>query len=777
MKLRTPLSAFIGLTLAAGCDDGGSSTSSTATVTGRYVAESGASTSGQVEIVAVGDDGQTGLIASGDLFADGTFSLEVPPDAGPFIVQIRQIRQNQQVQTSGDAAISAQGLLPFALEAGERVTAELTTESSAEAAAYLAIISGEADSEDIDGVGLMAWIDARLAAEVDAARLGAAWMQYQAGFIAAANASGANLDASTMTSIGGELMKELSASAGDLESEIRFQRELATGLAAKVSYEAQVDARLAASALGSMALSGEGGAASEIAAEAGAELSAHAAWASQAQTATADVEARLNAAYEAFFEALAAGEAMAGAQAELAGSLGGDGQVALGSALALAASADGVSAADLRTAMNEASSQLSAQLEAAFAGASSARVDAVAEALVEARTDARQHFESRLGANATARLASELFVMTSHTENLLSIDLITATIGLALEGNLAAGIDASGVSAIVASTLSGELIAEGTASGSSFSLEGLTSADFEAPFIIAATDASGDWVAAIVVAGISGTAEATVTLTESMSAETTARARVAVELVMSGQADEDAVALVDLMSEAEAAIVLSTGDAVALAAAMEARAAFSAAAEDSNLDAELTAFVSSAFEVAAADMSSDNAWRFETLSRVEAALAIEAAAESELAASRFDAVRAEVSAAVEAFITAASEADVQAEAEAAWAAFVTQVDGTIDTTLGSALGVVADAQLAARLEAALAGAIDARADFEASLSAAFEGTSSELAAAASSVVSAASTWQSALSASLDLSFLVHLVAADQAAAAGFMGAAHIWLGR
>ena len=770
MKLRTPLSALIGLTLATGCDDGGSSTSRTATVTGRYEVESGANTSGQVELVAIDEDAQTALVASGALSADGTFSLEVPPDAGPFIVQFR---------ASGDAEVRAQALLPYQIEAGERLTADLTAESSAEAAAYLAILAGDATADDVDGVGLMAWIDARLAAEVDAMRLGAAWMQYQAGFIATANTSGGNLDAAALTAIGAELHKELSASSGDLEDELTFQRELATGLAAEVSYEAQVDARLAASALGAMALSGHGGdgAASELAAEVGAELSAHAAWASQAETATADVEARLDAAYESFFEALANGEAMASAQAGLAASLGGDGQVAMGSALAVAASADGVSAADLRTAMNEATSQLSARLEAAFTGASSARVDAVVDALVTARAEAREHFESRLGINTTARLASELFIVTSHTENLLALDLITATVGLALNGNLASEIDSSKVSAVIVTTLSGELIAEGSTRGSAFTIEGLTSADFGAPIVIAATDASGEWVGAMVVSGISGTASGTVTLAETMSAETTARARVAVELVVSGQSEAGALALAHLMTEAEAAIVETSEDAVALAAAMEARAAFSAAEASGELDAELSAFASSAFEVAAAKASSDNAWRFEALSRIEAALAIDAAAESELGASRFDAVRTEVSAAVFAFIEATNEAEVRAEAEAAWTTFVTSVDTTLDTTLGAALGVVADAQLAARLEAALAAAIDARADFEASLVSAFEGSSGEVSAAASTVVAAASTWQSALSASLDLSFLVHLVAADQAAAAGFMGAAHIWLGR
>lgn len=773
MKLRTPLSALIGLTLAAGCDDSGSSSSSTATVTGRYVAESGASTSGEVELVAVDDDGQSGLVASGVVSADGTFTLEVPPDAGPFIVQIRQIRAD------GAAGVSGQALLPYSLEAGERVTADITAESSAEASAYLAIISGEADADDIDGVGLMAWIDARLAAEADAARLGAAWMQYQAGFIAAANASGANLSAATMTSLGAELHKEFTASGSGLQSELTFQRELAAELATKVSYEAQVDARLAASTLGAMALSGEGEVVSGLAAEAGAELSAHAAWASQAATATADVEARLDAAYEAFFSALAGGEAMAEAQADLAASLGGDGQVALGSALAIAASADGVSAADLRVAMNEASSRITAQLEAAFSGASSARVDAVVEALIEARAEAREHFESRLGVNTTARLAGELFVMTSHTENLLSIELITATVGLTLEGSFDAALDASGITAIVATSLSGELIAEGATNGSTFSLEGLTSADVSGPIVIAGTDASGEWVGAMIVSGVSASASGTLALAETMSAETTARARVAVELVASGESDAGAVALIDLMSEAEAAIVATSEDALALGAAMQARAAFMAAQDElgSELDAELSAFASAAFEVAAATASSESAWRFELLTRTEAALAVQAAAESTLEASRFDEVRAEIAVAVDAFIEASSGADAQAEAEAAWSAFVAQVDTTLETTLGAALGVVADAQLAARLEAALAGALDARSDFEASLDAAFSSASTELSAAASTVISAASSWQAALSASLDLSFLVHLVAADQAAAAEFMSAAHIWVGR
>lgn len=773
MKLRTPLSALVGLTLATGCDDSGSSTSSTATVTGRYVAESGASSSGEVELVAVDDDGQTSVIASGAVRADGTFSVEVEPDAGPFIVQIRQ-------SSAGGAALSGQALLPYALEAGERVTADVTAESGVEAAAYLAIVSGEADTDDVDGVGLMVWIDAKLAAEADAARLGAAWMQYQSGFIAAANASGANLNAAALTELGAELHKEFAASAGDLQSEITFQRELAAELATKVSYEAQVDARLAASALGAMALSSEGGGgASEVAAEAGAELSAHAAWASQAAIAGADLEARLDTAYQAFFAALAQGEAMAGAQAELAAALGGDGQVAIGSALAIAASADGVSAAELRAAMNDASSRISAQLEAAFAGASSARVDAVAEALIEARVAAREHFEGRLGINATARLASELFVMTSHTEHLLSIDLITATIGVALQGTFDAALELSGIAAIVATSLSGELLAEGNVSGSGFSVQGLTRADLESPIVIAASDASGEWVGAMVVTGVSATASGSITLAESMSAETTARARVAIELVARGESDAEAVALIDLMSGAEAAIVQTSEDAIALGAAMEARAAFMAASDElgSSLDAELAAFTSSAFEVAAAHASSGSAWRFELLTRVEAALAIGSAADSALGASRFDAVRAELTLAVETFIQASSEVDARAEAEAAWNSFVTQVDTTLDTTLDAALGVVADAQLAARLEAALAGALDARSDFEASLDAAFSGASTGLSAAASTVVSAAANWQSALSASLDLSFLVHLVAADQAAAAELMATAHIWLGQ
>lgn len=763
MKLRTPLTALIGLTLATGCDSSGSS-SSVATVTGRYVAGSGGA-SGQAELVAVDDDGPTGLIASGALSADGTFTLEVPPDAGPFIVQIRG---------NAGAEVVGSALLPYGIDEGERLTTvDIDAESSAEVAAYLAIIAGEATADDIDGVGLMTWIDARLAAEGDATRLGAAWMQYQAGFMATINAERQRLDAAAMTALSAELHKEFTARA-DFSGELTFHRELAAELAAKASYDAQVDARLAAAALGAMALTGD---AAEFAAEAGAELSAHAAWASQsAASAEASVRARLDTAYEGFFGALANGEAMANAQAELAASLGGDGQVGIGSALSLAASADGVSAAELRQAMSTASSSIAAKIEAAFSGASSARVDAVASAIIEARSEARAHFENRLGANATARLASELFVVTSHTEGLLSIDLITSTIGLALQGTLGADLSgAAEIVAVIATTLSGELIAEGTVSGVAFTLSGITSADLAAPFVVAATDAAGQWRGAMIVNGAASVG-GVVTLGQAISAESTAAARVAVELVARGETDASALAMLELMSEAESGIVASWEEATALAAALDARAAFDAAAQQ--LDAELSAFASSAFEARAAiTAAGEAAWRFELLTRVEAALAVSEAAEAELDAERFDAVRSEVELAVDVFVAAAANAGSSVEADNAWAAFNSSMDTVIDTSLIAALGITGGGQLAAQLTDSLAAAVDARSDFEGALSAAFAGGDTNVEVAAAAVASAAASWQTALSGSLDLSFLVHLVAADQAAAAAFMGAAHVWLGR
>jgi hypothetical protein len=474
---------------------------------------------------------------------------------------------------------------------------------------------------------------------------------------------------------------------------------------------------------------------------------------------------------------------MADAQAGLVAELAGEGMVASESALSTMATSEGVTAVQLRAAMNAALTirdQLDTQVSAALAGGASARVDAVVDAVIDARSAAQSHFGTTLGAGAaaTASLASEFFVQAGHAELLLDLDLFAALEAvLRIEGGITAEI--TGAATATLSTATGNIIALGSVDGSTWSFEGVVEGDLEAALVVTLQSTSGDLVGGVIVEGVSETTASgdVILVSEPVTLLSTAQVRVMSELIAFGEAAGEAITSARLEVDSTLASAIDGAGTANTAAASFIAAAMVRAELATEGSAELAAASANAVGSAvAADLgtTSEIAWRIDARARIESALAIGESARQNLGVALFSSWRTDVEAAVDAFVDAAVEADAAADVEVAWAAFAEAIWGLdghlVDLTAALSLDTVAtglfgnamtQSQAAmATFEASIAAAV-ASADLEGRGRAAFAGLTS-------AATDAATTLSTQLSVALDLSFMTGVSALERQGTAAFM---------
>ncbi|MCC6620236.1 MAG: hypothetical protein IT385_03225 [Deltaproteobacteria bacterium] len=662
--------------LAPACDGGGDTTTrgELGTVQGRLTAADGSATS--ATLLAIDDDGETTAVAQGDVTADGHFRIEdVPAGAGPFLVRVE-----------GSASVVGQVIVPGDITAGDTTTTlPIDGESTVEAQALVTLLAGDADRATIDVVGLMTWIDAGLAADVGAsssASLAAAWWSAQSGWLAVTGASASAASEARLEAFAAFAAEAHADGHATADAWHDFVAEAQADLMARLDLGADVhaDAQAAAAFLFEAALSGDA-ALADGAARVGATLSAHASWASQVaaasgSSASAAVSARLDAAYDRFFDVIATAsdrDAMAAAWVQLSGAISGQGATdGASAALELLATAEGqadtsaIEAALAATA--SARAELEADLDAALSGASEARASAVASAFVGFRADVEAAIGQSLAA-ASDRV--EAFVVESATQIqgamgvLFELDLLgELEVGLTIVGDIAASIMAEVAGAtLVAIDASGaaRVVAEGVVADGAYRFEGVT--ETGATLVVELSDAAGDIVGAArldAIAQAEGTVEGAAITTES-----TVEALVFLTRVDDGERPSaiESGWLELFVDGAVAAAASSSTDGDAAIAAL-ARA---------TLSAQIVA-------TSAATLAEERA-------RAEAALAFELAIET--------------ASSVASELVAAAEARAEAEAELALDAAIAHLSTSGLASLTHVIDLAADGELVADLAATL----------------------------------------------------------------------------
>lgn len=159
-----PLFLLTAVSLLAACNkgdvktpDGGNSGGKTAAVTGRV--DSGATGAASMEALTVKEDGSLSKLSDGSLEADGTYSMDVPPNESRVIIAALDADGN----TVASAVIATTG------EADGSVAAPpLDTETTLEASVFVDIVAGGSAPSEVDVIDLRLRIDATTAADIAA---------------------------------------------------------------------------------------------------------------------------------------------------------------------------------------------------------------------------------------------------------------------------------------------------------------------------------------------------------------------------------------------------------------------------------------------------------------------------------------------------------------------------------------------------------------------------------------------------------------------------------
>lgn len=638
MNLRNP--ALIGITLlgtACGTDSAknpNTPDTKTGTVVGRLEA-SGEGSASSASAYTIGDDGSLTLVGSGSVAADGSFRIDGVEGDGPFVVQLTG---------ASESTIVGQVIVPEDVAEGDEVeTAPVSGETTAEAEALVEIVKGEANTDDVDTVGLMTWIDGELADSADPAAAGEAYMSAQEAWL---NVSGQTAHGLQQTKLEawGKLTAKLEAAQSEADasqawSEFHAQVQAAIESTLDVSSSEQSDAQAAASFVFESAFAGNAESQS-AAAHIAASLSAHADFAAQRDALegqSSELQARLQAAYDEFFVAIdeaSSDEQLQSAWADLAveiHAIATSSSEDFESGFQAAVEAHATLEAKLESAADQADpeqavagayAEFRASIEAAFAGSQSALADFAAEAASQITGHGSIVFD--LDLSAILDLTGE---PTDPTD--IGLDITGA-----IAGEISGALDAFLVS------LDGQTVAEGVIENGNYHFENVTNA--AGTLVVELRDGQGNIEGAAVLESITQTEgeydAATITN------ETTVEAQTLLARLDDG---EDQVDFSEIKAQIDAAIAAAATDGEGDQADLDAIATASAYAADSQANAAVTfAVVVEAIRGQGEDVSEAS----EAASRIQAALALDAAVQSAFDGSSFEARSAEVHAAVQSFV-------------------------------------------------------------------------------------------------------------------------------
>ena len=380
-----------------------------------------AATAKSVTVASVDDNGALKVVASGDISANGTFTInDVPAADGPFVVR---------VVGAADRTL-ATAIVPEAIASGDVVrTAKVGAETTAEVDVMQALLQGNHAVADVDTIGLMVWLTPDLISASTTADMTAAIDIGQATWIATAKAEGetttmaklegakldvwamytASLDAAASESDRDEARAELDAAIAtavsgelDLDAGTQSDAEAAAGLVFSNTFAANADAHLQA-------------------VKVAATLGAHASWAVQRDAVVGssvqnEVSAKLESGYEAFITATADATSEAdidaaalALSAAITGRGATDGATSALAVLVMAESTgdDFAAQASVDTALDataEDSLALQSSIDTALAGSVTARADAVANAYAAFRSDVDDSVATSLGTSISTRV-------------------------------------------------------------------------------------------------------------------------------------------------------------------------------------------------------------------------------------------------------------------------------------------------------------------------------------------------------------------------------------
>jgi len=627
----------------------------TGTVVGRLEL-GGQGSASSASAYRLGDDGSLTLAGEGAVAADGSFTIEGVDGDGPFIVQL------------GDSgSIVGQVIVPQDVGDGDQVeTMPVDGETTAEAEALIDIVKGDADTDDVDTIGLMSYVDGELAASATTDEIGDGYMSAQEGWLRVTGQGAAQLEQAKLQAYGELAAKLNAASTSSDDAWDEFHNQVVDSLetSLQVSSTEQSDAQAAASVL--FASSFEGTSSDDTASRIAAVLSAQADFAAQREAidgspSEAAVSAKLDAAYEAFFSSMDqadSAEAMQAAQLALSGAISGYGSDEGESALDILIAGEGQSAesGDIASAfesMNEAHASLSAKIEAALAQ-QSGQAQGVADAYGEFRASVDAAFAGFAGEGQqrmAAFAASAAAQLAGHGGSILDLDLSdilddggdpTTDLGLDISGSIAVEISDAVDAILVSFDASGTVhqISDGTVEGGSYHFSDVTS--LSGTLVVQLKDQSGQLAGAVALDSISqseGQYDA-----ESVTNETTVEAEVLMSRLGDGEQDVD---FDSIAARIDGAIAAAATDGDDDQADLDAVTAATIASEHSQAAAALT------FATVVETMRGDDAPvsdASEARSRIEAALALDGSLQQAFEGSTFESRSAEVHAAVQALV-------------------------------------------------------------------------------------------------------------------------------